>query len=80
VDLRKNSTIRFAAVLSFPVLTFGPFPSPESLSTALGYAIGTFLPYNLLRFCSANYCSIAQDEDFLIYQLIIMLKSSGYNG
>jgi alpha-glucosidase (family GH31 glycosyl hydrolase) len=41
VDLRKNSTIRFAAVLSFPVLTFGPFPSPESLSTALGYAIGT---------------------------------------
>jgi hypothetical protein len=41
VDLRKSSTIRFAAVLSFPVLTFGPFPSPDSLSTALGHAIGT---------------------------------------
>ncbi|CAM6030795.1 unnamed protein product [Sphagnum balticum] len=41
VDLRVDSTIKIVASPSFPVITFGPFPSPEALLTALGHAIGT---------------------------------------
>ncbi|KAG6541415.1 hypothetical protein Mapa_017193 [Marchantia paleacea] len=41
IDTRKESTIRFVASGSYPVVTFGPFPSPEAVLTALSKATGT---------------------------------------
>ncbi|KAG0590030.1 hypothetical protein KC19_1G065500 [Ceratodon purpureus] len=41
IDLRKESSIRIVATASFPVITFGPFATPEALMTSLGHAIGT---------------------------------------
>jgi alpha-glucosidase len=41
IDLRNEGTIRFVAKASFPVITFGPFSTPEALLTSLGKAIGT---------------------------------------
>lgn len=35
--------MRFVAKASFPVITFGPFPTPEALLTSLGKAIGMLL-------------------------------------
>lgn len=42
IDTRKASTIRFVASGSYPVITFGPFSSPEAVLTALSKATGTF--------------------------------------
>ncbi|CAA6669563.1 unnamed protein product [Spirodela intermedia] len=45
VDLREESTIRFAASVSYPIITFGPFESPTEVLTRLSRAIGTvFMP------------------------------------
>ncbi|CAJ2646990.1 unnamed protein product [Trifolium pratense] len=45
IDLRKESTIRFIAPSSYPVITFGPFASPTEVLTSLSKAIGTvFMP------------------------------------
>ncbi|BBN14507.1 alpha-glucosidase [Marchantia polymorpha subsp. ruderalis] len=41
IDTRKASTIRFVASGSYPVITFGPFSSPEAVLTALSKATGT---------------------------------------
>ncbi|XP_024514989.1 uncharacterized protein LOC9649481 isoform X2 [Selaginella moellendorffii] len=40
VDLRKESTIRFAADCFYPVIVFGPYPAPEDLLVALANATG----------------------------------------
>uniref|UniRef100_A0A7N0VDJ9 Alpha-glucosidase n=2 Tax=Kalanchoe fedtschenkoi TaxID=63787 RepID=A0A7N0VDJ9_KALFE len=45
IDLRKESTIKFTATSSYPVITFGPFASPTLVLTSLSHAIGTlFMP------------------------------------
>ncbi|WJX61497.1 alpha-glucosidase [Trifolium repens] len=45
IDLRKESTIRFVAPSSYPVITFGPFASPTEVLISLSKAIGTvFMP------------------------------------
>ncbi|CAO2827331.1 unnamed protein product [Amaranthus hypochondriacus] len=45
IDLRKESTIKFVAPLSFPVITFGPFPSPTHVLVSLSHAVGSvFMP------------------------------------
>ncbi|KAG0504780.1 hypothetical protein M758_N018300 [Ceratodon purpureus] len=41
VDLRKECIIRFVSAAPYPVITFGPYPSPEALLIALAHAIGT---------------------------------------
>eukprot|EP00850_Spirogloea_muscicola_P006800 SM000033S12321 [mRNA] locus=s33:142660:151351:+ [translate_table: standard] len=40
VDLRKEGVIRFAAPGAYPVVTFGPFSTPEAVLTSLSHAIG----------------------------------------
>lgn len=42
IDLRKESVIQFAAPSSYPVITFGPFPSPAAVLISLSHAIGNF--------------------------------------
>ncbi|KAF3447894.1 hypothetical protein FNV43_RR08601 [Rhamnella rubrinervis] len=45
IDLRKESTIQFVAPSSYPVITFGPFASPNAVLMSLSHAIGTvFMP------------------------------------
>ncbi|GLT57782.1 hypothetical protein SLA2020_307310 [Shorea laevis] len=45
IDLRTECRIRFTAPASFPVITFGPFPSPTDVLMSLSHAIGTiFMP------------------------------------
>ncbi|KNA15567.1 hypothetical protein SOVF_097260 [Spinacia oleracea] len=45
IDLRKESTIKFVAPSSYPVITFGPFSSPTHVLESLSHAIGTtFMP------------------------------------
>ncbi|KAJ3689505.1 hypothetical protein LUZ61_018669 [Rhynchospora tenuis] len=45
VDLREESTIRIISAASYPVVTFGPFGSPNEVLTSLSHAIGTvFMP------------------------------------
>lgn len=43
IDLRKESTIKFVAAASYPVITFGPFGSPTDVLVSLSHAIGTVL-------------------------------------
>ncbi|XP_021288347.1 uncharacterized protein LOC110419565 isoform X2 [Herrania umbratica] len=45
IDLRIKCRIQFNAPASFPVITFGPFPSPSGVLISLSHAIGTvFMP------------------------------------
>lgn len=45
IDLRTESTIKFVAPSSYPVVTFGPFPSPTHVLVSLSHAVGTvFMP------------------------------------
>lgn len=45
IDLRNESTIKFVAASSYPVITFGPFASPNDVLVSLSHAIGTvFMP------------------------------------
>ncbi|XP_022773485.1 uncharacterized protein LOC111315762 isoform X1 [Durio zibethinus] len=45
IDLRIECKIQFIAPPSFPVITFGPFPSPSAVLISLSHAIGTvFMP------------------------------------
>jgi hypothetical protein len=47
IDLRKESTIRFVAPSSYPVITFGPFASPTEVLISLSKAIGNFIKKRL---------------------------------
>lgn len=49
IDLRKESTIQFVAPSSYPVITFGPFASPNAVLMSLSHAIGNYL--KLFSFC-----------------------------
>lgn len=40
IDLRQESTIRFAAPSAYPVITFGPFDTPAQVVASLSHAIG----------------------------------------
>ncbi|KAM5573734.1 hypothetical protein ABKV19_013331 [Rosa sericea] len=45
IDLRKESMVQFIAPSSYPVITFGPFATPNAVLRALSRAIGTvFMP------------------------------------
>ncbi|XP_058103908.1 uncharacterized protein LOC131247949 isoform X2 [Magnolia sinica] len=45
IDLRKESTIKFASPTAYPIITFGPFTSPTAVLISLSHAIGTvFMP------------------------------------
>ncbi|KAL3681207.1 hypothetical protein R1sor_024163 [Riccia sorocarpa] len=41
IDTRKEGTIRFVASGDYPVVTIGPYPTPEEVVTALSKATGT---------------------------------------
>ncbi|XP_073014218.1 uncharacterized protein [Typha latifolia] len=41
IDLREESTIKFTAAAAYPVITFGPFESPNEVLISLSHAIGT---------------------------------------
>ncbi|KAG0578554.1 hypothetical protein KC19_4G032600 [Ceratodon purpureus] len=41
IDLRKESIIKMSSDAPYPVITFGPFPTPEALMTSLARATGT---------------------------------------
>ena len=58
IDLRKEAFIRIVATASFPVITFGPFATPEALMTSLSHAIG-MLDYDFLKLeCSSTLIAI----------------------
>ncbi|KAL2901013.1 Alpha-glucosidase 2 [Bienertia sinuspersici] len=40
IDLQKESIIKFVATSSYPVITFGPFPSPVDVLVSLSHAVG----------------------------------------
>ncbi|GLT73963.1 hypothetical protein SLA2020_457890 [Shorea laevis] len=45
IDLMTECRMQFTAPASFPVITFGPFPSPTDVLISLSHAIGTiFMP------------------------------------
>ncbi|XAR70739.1 Alpha-glucosidase [Bertholletia excelsa] len=45
IDLREESTIKFVAPQSYPVITFGPFELPTDVLVSLSHAVGTvFMP------------------------------------
>ncbi|KAF4378533.1 hypothetical protein F8388_022354 [Cannabis sativa] len=45
IDLRNESIIQFIASSPYPVITFGPFASPNAVLISLSHAIGTvFMP------------------------------------
>lgn len=56
IDTRKESMIQFVAPSSYPVITFGPFPSPQAVLISLSHAIGNFLNHlaYALVVCSSN--------------------------
>uniref|UniRef100_A0A453QVK5 Glycoside hydrolase family 31 N-terminal domain-containing protein n=1 Tax=Aegilops tauschii subsp. strangulata TaxID=200361 RepID=A0A453QVK5_AEGTS len=41
IDLRQESTIKFAALSAYPIITFGPFDTPAQVVASLSHAIGT---------------------------------------
>ena len=55
IDLRKESRIQFVAPSSYPVITFGPFPSPTAVLIALSHAVGNFLIHLSYYFFSPLY-------------------------
>lgn len=56
IDLRKSSVIRICAVAPFPVITFGPYATPEALMTGLTHAIGILLCIFIFLFL--NLCEL----------------------
>ncbi|CAN1306371.1 Alpha-glucosidase 2 [Linum perenne] len=45
IDLRTESVVKFIAPSSYPIISFGPFPSPTAVLRCLSHAIGTvFMP------------------------------------
>jgi hypothetical protein len=51
--LRKETIIRLVSAAPFPVISFGPYPSPEELTAALARAIGTCCLLCWLTFASS---------------------------
>ncbi|CAI9095040.1 OLC1v1030896C2 [Oldenlandia corymbosa var. corymbosa] len=41
IDLRKELNVKFVAESSYPIITFGPFPSPTDVLISLSHATGT---------------------------------------
>ena len=58
IDLRKSSVIRICAVAPFPVITFGPYATPEALMTGLTRAIGILL--SIFIFVLLNLCELIE--------------------
>ncbi|KAL9250894.1 Alpha-glucosidase 2-like protein [Drosera capensis] len=45
IDLREESTMKFIAASSYPIITFGPFASAADVLVSLSHAVGTvFMP------------------------------------
>lgn len=40
LDLREQGLLRFSAGAPYPLITFGPFPSPQNVVAALARATG----------------------------------------
>ncbi|KAM4124060.1 hypothetical protein ACB094_01G203900 [Castanea mollissima] len=76
VDLRKESRIQFVAPSSYPVITFGPFPSPTAVLIALSHAIGSvFMPPKW----SLGYqqCRWSYDSDKRVLEIARTFREKG---
>lgn len=76
IDLRKESTIQFLAPYSYPVITFGPFPSPTDVLISLSHAIGTvFMPPKW----SLGYhqCRWSYDSDARVREIAKTFREKG---
>ncbi|ONI05681.1 hypothetical protein PRUPE_5G018900 [Prunus persica] len=76
IDLRKKSMIQFIAPSSYPVITFGPFPSPQAVLISLSHAIGTvFMPPKW----SLGYhqCRWSYDSDKKVQQITGTFREKG---
>ncbi|KAI5327249.1 hypothetical protein L3X38_026645 [Prunus dulcis] len=76
IDLRKESMIQFIAPSSYPVITFGPFPSPQAVLISLSHAIGTvFMPPKW----SLGYhqCRWSYDSDKKVQQITGTFREKG---
>ncbi|KAK6934863.1 Glycoside hydrolase family 31, N-terminal domain, partial [Dillenia turbinata] len=76
IDLRKEVTIKFIAPSSYPVITFGPFASPEAVLVSLSHAIGTiFMPPKW----SLGYqqCRWSYDSDLRVLEVARTFREKG---
>ncbi|KAF3967748.1 hypothetical protein CMV_008277 [Castanea mollissima] len=76
IDLRKESRIQFVAPSSYPVITFGPFPSPTAVLIALSHAIGSvFMPPKW----SLGYqqCRFSYDSDKRVLEIARTFREKG---
>ncbi|XP_050270102.1 uncharacterized protein LOC126714137 isoform X3 [Quercus robur] len=76
IDLRKESRIQFVAPSSYPVITFGPFPSPTAVLIALSHAIGSvFMPPKW----SLGYqqCRWSYDSDKRVLEIARTFREKG---
>ncbi|ONI05680.1 hypothetical protein PRUPE_5G018900 [Prunus persica] len=65
IDLRKKSMIQFIAPSSYPVITFGPFPSPQAVLISLSHAIGY------------HQCRWSYDSDKKVQQITGTFREKG---
>ncbi|KAM7493797.1 hypothetical protein LguiB_028406 [Lonicera macranthoides] len=76
IDLRKDSTIKFIAASSYPIITFGPFASPADVLTSLSHAVGTvFMPPKW----SLGYqqCRWSYDSDARVREIAKTFREKG---
>ncbi|XP_057477808.1 uncharacterized protein LOC130765414 isoform X2 [Actinidia eriantha] len=76
IDLRKESAIKFMALSSYPVVTFGPFTSPTDVLISLSHAVGTvFMPPKW----SLGYhqCRYSYDSDARVREIARTFREKG---
>ncbi|XP_068325749.1 uncharacterized protein [Pyrus communis] len=76
IDLRKESMIQFIAPSSYPVITFGPFASPDAVLISLSHVIGTvFMPPKW----SLGYhqCRWSYDSDKKVQEITRTFREKG---
>lgn len=76
IDLRKESSIKFCAPSSFPVITFGPFPLPVDVLASFSRAVGTvFMPPKW----SLGYqqCRWSYDSDVRVREIAKTFREKG---
>lgn len=79
IDLRKEAVIKIMAAAPFPVITFGPFPTPEALMTSLSHAIGTMqlppmwaLGYQQCRWSYETAARVAEVQSLDLWHVEIL--------
>ncbi|CAL1386677.1 unnamed protein product [Linum trigynum] len=76
IDLSTESVIKFVAPSFYPIISFGPFPSPAAVLSSLSHAIGTvFMPPKW----SLGYhqCRWSYDSDLRVREVAKTFREKG---